>query len=277
MATVSANGLYQQASQTIIVTINKSTLTAKAENKTRAYAANNPPTTVVYTGFVQNDTETELNSKPVASIATTATNTAPAGSTHEISLTGGADDNYEILNENGTLTITQANQTISFQPLSNKLVSDDPFNITATSSSGLPVSFNVVSGPASLTGTTVTLTGSVGTVTILATQSGDNNYTAASPVEQSFEVADVVLSAESRAEVQLKIYPNPANKSVTIENNDQIYVKIKVIDNTGRIIKILEINRGLTELDIHTLPPGLYTIQAESSKGQQVYRILVKK
>jgi hypothetical protein len=80
-----------------------------------------------------------------------------------------------------------ASQTITFNPLSNKTYGDPSFAVSATASSGLPVSFSVFSGPATISGSTVTITG-VGTVTIRASQSGNANWNPAPNVDQSFQV-----------------------------------------------------------------------------------------
>lgn len=79
-------------------------------------------------------------------------------------------------------------QTITFGALGDKLTTDAPFNLTASSDSGLTVSFSVTSGPATISGNTVTLTGAAGTVTIQATQAGNGTYAAATPVSHSFDV-----------------------------------------------------------------------------------------
>ncbi|MBU6410065.1 MAG: hypothetical protein KGR98_06740, partial [Verrucomicrobia bacterium] len=78
-------------------------------------------------------------------------------------------------------------QTITFGALSQQKVGDAPFSLNATASSGLPVSYSV-SGPAALNGNIITLTG-YGTVTVTASQSGNNIYAAAANVAQSFAVA----------------------------------------------------------------------------------------
>lgn len=52
-----------------------------------------------------------------------------------------------------------------------------PLLLTATASSGLPVSFELLSGPASLDGATLTLTGATGTLQVRASQPGDSSYT----------------------------------------------------------------------------------------------------
>ncbi len=83
---------------------------------------------------------------------------------------------------------TQMNQTINFPAIDDKLTSDGPFNIFANATSGLNVTLTVVSGPASISGNTISLNGQVGTVTIKAEQAGNNDWFAASTVYQSFNV-----------------------------------------------------------------------------------------
>ena len=85
--------------------------------------------------------------------------------------------------------VSKLNQTITFEPIPDKLASDVPFAINATASSGLPVSFSIVSGPASISGNTITLDGNVGTVVVRASQGGNINYNVAAAVDQSFEVS----------------------------------------------------------------------------------------
>ena len=82
----------------------------------------------------------------------------------------------------------KAMQTITFAPLPGKSYGDAPFTVGATASSGLPVSFGIVSGPATISGNMITLTG-IGTVVVRASQAGNTDYGAASNVDQSFTVA----------------------------------------------------------------------------------------
>jgi hypothetical protein len=79
-------------------------------------------------------------------------------------------------------------QTITFPAIAAQLNSNPPFALSATASSGLTVSYAVTSGPATVSGATVALTGAPGTVTIQATQTGNGVYAAATPVSQSFAV-----------------------------------------------------------------------------------------
>ena len=87
-----------------------------------------------------------------------------------------------------TITVTRASQAITFAPLANRGYSTNGIPLQAESTSGLPVSFRLVSGPATVSGSEVRLTG-VGTVAVAADQAGNANYAAASSVTNSFVVS----------------------------------------------------------------------------------------
>jgi hypothetical protein len=83
--------------------------------------------------------------------------------------------------------VNKADQTITFAPLGGKTFGDADFAVSATASSGLAVTFSIASGPATVTGNLVHITGA-GAVTVRASQPGDTNYNAAPNVDQPFTV-----------------------------------------------------------------------------------------
>ena len=84
-----------------------------------------------------------------------------------------------------------ASQFIEFEAIPDKLNFAAPFTLNATASSGLPVQFELVEGPAALSGNTVTLTGEEGVVKIRASQPGDGTQWQAAPsVNRTFEVVN---------------------------------------------------------------------------------------
>jgi len=85
-----------------------------------------------------------------------------------------------------TFNITKASQTITFNPLPDKLVSDPPFTVTATASSGLTVTFGAA-GQCTVLGNTVTLMG-LGSCTITAQQAGNATYNPAADVARTFGI-----------------------------------------------------------------------------------------
>jgi len=94
---------------------------------------------------------------------------------------------------NRTFAVTKIPQTIDFAPLINRRTNEAAFTLSATATSGLPVSFQIVSGPASIVGTTLTLTGGEGTVVARASQPGDATRSAAPNVDRSFVVTRIGL------------------------------------------------------------------------------------
>ena len=82
--------------------------------------------------------------------------------------------------------VSPLGQTITFAPLPDRLLSDPDFNVVATSSSGLPVSFSA-SGPCTVTGNQVHVTGG-GTCTITASQAGNATNAPAASVSRSFGI-----------------------------------------------------------------------------------------
>jgi N-acetylneuraminic acid mutarotase len=92
-----------------------------------------------------------------------------------------------------TFTVARAAQSISFTSAAQRTFGEAPFLLSATASSGLPVSFSLISGPATLSGALLTLTGP-GTVVVRAAQAGGPNHLAAPAVDQSITVQDPLLS-----------------------------------------------------------------------------------
>lgn len=84
-------------------------------------------------------------------------------------------------------TGTQIAQTITFPQPATPAQAGTSATLMATASSGLPVTYTVTSGPATISGSTVTYTG-VGTVVIAANQAGNANYAAAPTLSDSVQV-----------------------------------------------------------------------------------------
>jgi hypothetical protein len=139
-----------------------------------------------------------LNGNPVGNAVTNASGVA---SLSGVSLTGinagsyptgvgasfAGDTVYLTSSGSNSLTVSKANQTITFGALANKTFGDPDFTVSATASSTLTVAF-AASGNCTVSGTTVHITGA-GSCTITASQTGNGNYNAATPVPQSFNIA----------------------------------------------------------------------------------------
>jgi alpha-tubulin suppressor-like RCC1 family protein len=86
-----------------------------------------------------------------------------------------------------TITVSKGVQTLTFTLPATIPLSSSPVTLAASSNAGLAVTYSVVSGPATVSGSTLTLTGT-GAVTVRASQAGDANWLAASDADATFTV-----------------------------------------------------------------------------------------
>jgi hypothetical protein len=99
-----------------------------------------------------------------------------------------AGSNYAVTFQEAALVITRQQQSIVFNDLPEKAEGDQPFTITATASSGLPVTFTSSDeNMATVANNTVTISG-VGTVIITAHQDGNERFDPAPPVSRDLVV-----------------------------------------------------------------------------------------
>jgi hypothetical protein len=119
--------------------------------------------------------------------------------THLISEIGDGERDAELMNfalegetSNFNGELNTGYQAISFPQIPHKLTTDEPFEIEASATSGLDVLFEIISGPATVDGNVITLTGA-GEVVVEATQPGDDEWDPADPVQNSFMVLDPML------------------------------------------------------------------------------------
>ncbi len=110
--------------------------------------------------------------------------------------TGGASNLQKFCIDSTSFEEYKEVQTILFDSIPDKKSSDLPFVLKATASSGLPVTYTVISGPANVRNDILTITGA-GVVRVRAQQAGDSVYHSAS-AERTFTVkkadASVTLS-----------------------------------------------------------------------------------
>jgi len=91
----------------------------------------------------------------------------------------------------GVFEIVPGSQSIQFDPPAVLRLDSAPLPIQASASSGLPVTIDLLSGPASLVDGLLTLDGVPGVVVLQATQSGNGNWQAAEAQTRSIEIIEV--------------------------------------------------------------------------------------
>jgi formylglycine-generating enzyme required for sulfatase activity/sugar lactone lactonase YvrE len=102
---------------------------------------------------------------------------------------------------NGTLEIGKATQVITFATIADKLTTDSVTLAATGGDSNNPVTFAVTSGPGVITNNVLTFTTS-GSVTITASQAGNDNYLAAPDVSRTFNVTKTMATVTLGSVVQ---------------------------------------------------------------------------
>jgi hypothetical protein len=208
-----------------------------------------------------------------------------AGSTNITASQGGDATYLSATPVTRTLVVNKANQTITFATIPTKSVSDPPFTLSATASSGLAVSYTSSNtAVATVSGSTITIVGA-GATTLTASQSGNANFNAATSVQQTLTVLDqnrnITLAGDMNfGEV---IIGEPLTKTLTISNSGNASVIITNItyptDFTGDITNGT-VNPGSTlELSITFTPTesksysGNITVTSNANSGSSVMAV----
>jgi hypothetical protein len=169
------------------LTIGTAPLTVTANPAARAYGAADPALGATLSGFVNGDDAGVVSGTAVCTID--ATSGDPAGA-YTITCTVGslsAANYHFVVGASAVFTIEPAAQSISFDPLTGHTYGDAPFDLEATSTSGLTVTFSAT-GSCSVSVVTVTISGA-GSCTITAHQAGDANHEAALDLPRTFAIA----------------------------------------------------------------------------------------
>ncbi|HEY0759990.1 MAG TPA: Ig-like domain repeat protein [Acidisarcina sp.] len=130
-----------------------------------------------------------------------------------------ANGNYAAGSQNATFTVTAAAPAISFM-VGNQTYGAAPFAVAATSNSAGAITYSVVSGPATVNGATVTLTGA-GTVVLQASQAANGNY-AAGIKTSTFTVTAPLTSVSLQVADTTLVYPLPPLFEVSIALNGKV-------------------------------------------------------
>ena len=138
---------------------------------------------------------------------------------NSLNMTGSQTEN---LSGTATAASGATSQTITFtQPSTPVVFGTAPITLSVSSTSGLAVNFTVTSGPATVSGSTLTFTGT-GSVVVTANQGGNATYAAATPVARTIVVSSLtsnlgVTSATQTANVTFTAAGTPSTISVVTQ------------------------------------------------------------
>jgi hypothetical protein len=246
-ATQAGNGSYAAASVSHSFQVSQAVLTVAANNQSRAYGLANPALTYSISGFASGDTTSVVQGVP--NLTTTANSTsAPGNYPIAVDVTPLSATNYTFTPFNGTLTVNVAAQTITFTPAAvSSMTYGSAVAITATSNSVVPITYTST-GPIQLANQQWIATG-VGTATIIASQAGNADYTAAT-ASISFPVVPAVLTVAA----------NNMTRGFGQQNPTFTYRISGFLNGDGDTSNVLTGAPDITTTATQTSATGLYSI-----------------
>lgn len=220
------------------LTINKRQLTVSTNDYTRAYAEENPEFVLSYTGFVNNEDENVLMTKPKATTEATADSDTGV---YDITIANGVAENYDFEYVGGKLTIEKAYQTLTWnQDLSN-VIQYSQVELTAEASSGLDITYTVEGADIC----SIVQVGNkqyldcfgLGEAVIVAKQEGNNNYWETTKIYKTVVItsADGINMMMLESDDSVKIYDMSGNRIERLQRGINI---IKMSDGTTRKVVI---------------------------------------
>jgi len=140
-------------------------------------------------------------------------------------------------------------QLIEMDDVPNQLVFNDPIILEATASSGLPVSFELLEGPAMINGNVLTLTGETGIVKFKATQAGNASWLPAPDVVKTFEVVDPYIY-----EPEVKIRRPYEGTKVFMNDIHPVLIVVSAYIEHPEVIKFTDITARINgeEIELQT-------------------------
>lgn len=255
---------YKPFQVTFTITIEKAPITVTADEATRVYGIANPNFTYSVTGARDGDNQI-FTVEPTFN--TPATETSDVGE-YDLTISGGASDNYIPTYVNCTMTITKAhwnivwvNETLEYEvgeTLTVQLSKDVDFIVTTSETD--------IVYPDGHTIEAITLGESYIAIYIPE----DKNHFL-QIIHRLLVVKDFTSIGDD--EIKVKLYPNPAKDYVYIsglQSNDLV----QIISINGRTVREMRSTDSLLRIATEGLANGLYLIQINHEK---VYKLVISK
>ena len=171
---------------------------------------------------------------------------------------------------------TRTLPSINFAAISDKFQNTAPFTLTATASTGDPVLYKVTAGPATISGNTLTITGS-GTVTVRAYTQPSRVFFPIAVAERSFNVI-AILSVNPLLDANTIVYPNPVQDVFTILlPQGTTAEQIEVVSTAGnQLMSRSELPKtNEIQVNVQSFSSGTYHVGIKTNKGM-VWKKIVK-
>lgn len=166
--------------------------------------------------------------------------------------------------------VKKQSQLISFASIANKQLNSSPFELTATSDSGLEITY-AINGPAILDGHFLIFTG-LGTVEVIAQQEGNNKFLAAKEVIRTFVVSNITEIRPNETENEISVFPTPCKNFVYVQMSSSVKQNIYLINTKGEILFITK-SSGKIKIPLNNYSKGVYFIKIGTNE-KDTYKII---
>jgi uncharacterized repeat protein (TIGR03803 family) len=219
-----------------------------------------------------------------------------AGENQTLSVTFTPTDanNYNSATKQVTLNVAKAPQQITFAPITTKTFGEGDFLLNASASSGLAPTFESASDKLSISGNIAGIS-KAGRATVSASQAGNENYQAATPVSQSFCIrpakptisvdnanpANIVLLSSANSGNQWYLnnsaIPNATGQTLTLQSSGSYKVQVSADDclsefSEAQTVVVTEVASGSQGISLFPNPAvgNRITVRSESNGAKQV-------
>lgn len=182
------------------------------------------------------------------------------------------------------LVIEKANQKITFNPLPSKRKGDNAFVLTASSTSGLPITY-FSSNPkvATINGNVVTIL-KAGKTIITASQEGNDSYNPARSVKRTLQVnnkrgndnddCDDDSDDKDDKDERVSVFPNPSSGFITVRLGEADGMKRVFIFQLNGLLKAYrEVYESETKFDISNYSNDIYLIKIVIGNKTETIRV----
>lgn len=280
----------KSVAQTLVV--GKATLTATGEDTTREKGLSNPDFAITYSGFVNGEDVSVLDSSPTASSAAT---TFSNRGNYDINLSGGDDDNYDFILEKGVLTVVgpvfELPNSINFEqtalgsevtiPVIIENTGDGPLRIQRIS---LPDGFavdmeNLVVNQA--TSTTIMISFSPIEARSYSGEIEIHSNDGVNRISLVGEGAIITSVEEDVVKSDVVLMPNPANNFVSIVIDGALAAKttrLKIVDLAGKLKwQSSSMAEKLVKVNLNSFKSGVYMVVVITAEEMVVKRLLINR
>ena len=252
---------YKTATATATLTVNQASQTISLTPPASPVTYGVSPITLAASGGSSGDAVTFSVTGPATLSGNTLTITGAGTVTVTASQAG--NTNYTAATSvTATLSVNQASQTISFTPPASPVTYGvSPITLAASGgSSGNAVTFSVT-GPATLSSNTLTITGA-GTVKVTASQAGNTNYTAATSVTQTIVITQASASVRLVASANPILVTNAVTFTATVASTTGTPTgSVSFLDGTT-LLGTAVLSSGATSYTTSSLAAAMHSITA---------------